>query len=159
MPNRRLRFAAVVAVVGGLAVPSAASAGPFAPVGFLVGEYKSETVQPLSADKSSFALAAYDIDGYENNQTVAGTLAGAPFVGFLASHDYDRASDHVTYNLYGSADPTGAAPPLPVAMTFNVEIDRVAETRKVSVSGTVGGSPVVGYTRTFTVPTGYQLVP
>lgn len=151
MTNRRLRCAAVLAAVGAMAMPAAASAGPFTPVGFVVGEYHA--TQPLSGDtdKSDFALLF--VNSGTNTQAVQGDFGGAPFTG-VASHTYDRANDHVTYTVAGSVDPTGATPPAPALITFGVEVDRIDNTRKVSVNGSLAGTPIVGYSRTFTtIPT------
>jgi hypothetical protein len=149
----------MITAVGAMAMPAVAAAqGPFAPVGYLVGEYGAN--QPLSQDKQAFALVF--INGATNSQIVQGTFAGAPFGG-AAMHTYDRATDTVTYNVSGSADPTGAAPPVPIVLRFELTYQRAAESRSVTVTGTNNGQPIVGDASTFTynyqAPTAATLVP
>jgi hypothetical protein len=158
----RLRAVAPMAVAAVLALPAAASAGPLAPLGSIVGTYQdagSRSFSTLGGTVQAFQMYAVDITGQQNAQTVQGAFGGAVFAGFLTSHTYDHASDHPTWTLSGTVDPAGANPPVPLNTTLVGTYDRERETNTFTLSGTVAGIPITGQGTSIDLPTTYQLVP
>lgn len=160
MARRRLRLAAIAGIAGALTFPAAASAGPFAALGEFFGDYEGgqALTQPLGGDRSAFALVSHNLESQENYQTLTGSIGGDAFAGFLVLHSYDHATDHVVWNVTGTADPTGAAPPQPVSLFFDITYDRIQEKNTVSITGKVNGEEVVGQAETVNIPTPYQLL-
>ena len=160
--RRKLRSVAPLAVALALAAPAAAMAGPLAPLGAIVGTYEdsgSRSFSTLGGTVTAFQMYTTNITGQANTQAVQGQFGGATFVGFLVAHTYDHPTDHPQWTLSGTADPTGANPPVPLTTTLTATYDREREANTFALSGTIAGIPITGQGYTVDIPTPYQLVP
>jgi hypothetical protein len=137
------RLGAAAAVIGSLLVPASAVAGD--PPLSVIWHDQGGTYQFTGyAGTHVFTLFGSQLNNLGNQQAVAGMFDGASFAGIVAAHDYDATNDVGHYTLQGSADPTGAAPAVPVLATGTVNVDRVKDTATISWSGTIAGQPFSG---------------
>jgi hypothetical protein len=149
-PKRQALGVAAAVVVACLALPamSSAQSRPLEPIFAPLFHVQSGTYNYIgdSGAPKAFAFFLSQLNRATNEQAVVGTMDTGLFAGVLFHHTYDRASDTGHYDLRGSLDPTGIAPPVPVFATAEAKFDRVQDISVFTICGNIAGQPFCGTT-------------